>query len=203
MKLKLLNIVALLGLFACSTTNITYNPKEFDTVNYQKNVENAVDAADILNDFDDAKIPQANLDAADFSNLVQADIYFNQGDYLKAYNYYKQLSVKYKDPRIIYKTIVCLEHFSSNKEQIAELNSMVDLFIKVSPDSQLAKLFQVKVALNQNDLSLAEDNLDALMGKHPQNGRAILLFVSSLLTGDLKTASGETLTKFGDYVADN
>lgn len=203
MKLKLLNIIVLLSLFACSTTNITYNPKEFDTANYQKNVENAVDAADILSDFDDAEIPRANLEAADFSNLVQADIYFNQGDYLKAYNYYKQLSIKYKDPRIIYKAIVCLEHFSSNKEQIAELNAMVDLFIRVSPGSQLAKLFQIKVALNQNDLSLAKNNLDVLMEKHPQNGRVILLFVSSLLTGDLKMAGSETLTKFGDYVVNN
>lgn len=203
MKLKLLNIVLLVSVFACSTTNITYNPKEFDTVNYQKNVENAVDAADILNDFDTSNIPQANLEPADFSNLVQADIYFNQGDYLKAYNYYKQLSIKYKDPRIVYKAIVCLEHFSSTNEQIAELNSMINLFIKITPDSQLAKLFQIKVALNQNNLSLAQDNLDGLMDKHPQNGRAILLFVSSLLTGDLKTAKAETLTKFGDYVIDN
>lgn len=203
MKLKLLSIVTFLGLYACSSTSVTYNPKEFDTANYQSNVENAVDATDMLKDFDDSKIPQANLEPADFSNLVQADIYFNQGDYVKAYNYFKQLSLKYKDPRIIYKAIICLEHFSTTKEQITALDSMFDLFIKVNPDSQLAKLFQIKVALNQNNVSLAEDNLDALMKKSPQKGRVILLFVSSLLTGGLNKASSETLTAFGDYVADN
>src|SRR6185437_7807632 len=203
MKLKLISIVTVLGLFACSNTNVTYNPKEFDTANYQSNVENAVDATDMLKDFDDSKIPQANLAPSDFSNLIQADIYFNQGDYVKAYNYFKQLSIKYKDPRIIYKAIICLEHFSTTKEQIAALDSMLDLFIKVNPESQLAKLFQIKVALNQNNVTLASDNLDALMNKSPQKGRVILLFVSSLLTGGLNKASSETLTKFGDYVADN
>ncbi|HLX53402.1 MAG TPA: hypothetical protein VKR58_05660, partial [Aquella sp.] len=192
-----------IGLFACSNTSVTYNPKEFDTANYQSNVENAVDATDMLKDFDNSKIPQANLEPADFSNLVQADIYFNQGDYVKAYNYFKQLSIKYKDPRIIYKAIICLEHFSTTKEQIAALDSMLDLFIKVNPESQLAKLFQIKVALNQNNVSLAEDNLDELMKKNPKNGRAILLFVSSLLTGGVNNASSETLTSFGDYVANN
>lgn len=203
MKLKLLSIIAVFCLFACSTTNITYNPKEFDTVNYQKNVENAVDATDVLKDFDDSGMQQANLEPADFSSLVQADIYFNQGDYLKAYDYYKQLSIKYKDPRIIYKAIVCLEHFSATKEQIIALDTMLDLFIKVNPNSRLSKLFQIKVALNQNDTSLAKDDLNALMDSNPQNGRIVLLFISSLLTGGLSTANSETLTDFGDYVANN
>jgi tetratricopeptide (TPR) repeat protein len=203
MKLKLLSIITVFGLFACSSTSITYNPKEFDTAYYQNNVENAVDATDMLKDFDDSKIPQANLEPADFSNLVQADLYFNQGDYIKAYSYFKHLSVKHKDPRIIYKAIICIEHFSATKEQIAELDSMLDLFIKVNPDSRLAKLFQIKVALNQNNLSLATEDLDMLMKKNPQNGRVILLFVSSLITGGVGRASGETLTEFSDYVVDN
>ncbi|MCC2624224.1 MAG: hypothetical protein K0R14_97 [Burkholderiales bacterium] len=203
MKLKLLSVITTLGLFACSSTNITYNPKEFDTAYYQNNVENAVDATDMLKDFDDSKIPQANLEPADFSNLVQADIYFNQGDYVKAYSYFKQLSIKYKDPRIIYKAIICLEHFSATREQITELDSMINLFIKVNPDSRLAKLFQIKVALNQNNISLATDDLDILMKKNPENGRVILLFISSLLTGSVGKASQETLTGFGDYVIDN
>jgi predicted Zn-dependent protease len=80
---------------------------------------------------------------------------------------------------------------------------MFNLFIQTNPDSQLAKLFQIKVALNQNNLSLAEDNLDILMKKYPQKGRIILLFVSSLLTGDFKQSSSNTLSQFGDYVIDN
>ncbi|MCE3269061.1 MAG: hypothetical protein K0R49_1313 [Burkholderiales bacterium] len=203
MKLKLLNIIIVAVLSACSSINIAYNPKEFDTVNYQKNVENAVDATDILKDFDNSRIPQANLEPADFSSLVQADIYFNQGDYVKAYEYYKLIAFKYKDPRIIYKAIVCLEHFSSTKEQTTQLDKMLALFIKINPDSQIAKLFQIKVALNQNKFSMAKDDLNDLMNKNPQKGRIILLFISSLLTGGLNKANSDTLTEFGDYVANN
>lgn len=201
MKIKLLSIICAANLFGCSTTNISYNPKEFDTINYQKNVANAVDASDILNDFDQANTPKQNLDSADFSKLIQADILFNQANYISAYKHYAQLVPKYQDPRIIYKAIVCLEHFSNTQEQINTLNSMVNLFIKVSPNSQLAKLFQIKVALNTNDLALAKNDLDGLMEHNSQNGRAILLFISSLLTSDLNGASSSTLSDFAAYVA--
>lgn len=193
-------LVCSICICACSTTRVTYNPKEFDTSNYQKNVELAVDAADVLNDFDENKIPKANLEASDFSSLVQADIYFNQGNYVAAYPFYNKLSSKYQDPRIIYKAITCLEHISTTPDQLKELDRLVNLFIKVTPDSQLSKLFQIKVALSMNNIDLAENNLDALMKNNPANGRSVLLFVSSLITGDLISVNQATLTKFGDYV---
>lgn len=202
-KFRLLLLIVTFGIYSCSTTSVVYNPKEFDTINYQKNLDNAVDATDLLKDFDDNKIPVANLDTKDFANLIQADINFNQGQYAKAYSYYNYLARKYKDPRIIYKAIVCLEHISKTKGDLTQLHQMVNLFIEVNPSSKLAKLFAIKLSLKNNNINAAQDDLNNLMSNDPQTGRAILLFIGSLLTGDMDNTSPEVLTTFGDYVISN
>ena len=189
-------------LFACTSNNVPlYNPQEFETVNYQKNVDNAVDATDILSDFDQSKIPQLSVDASDISNLVQADLYYNQGEYDKAYQFYKILAFKYKNPRIIYKAIVCLEHVGTTDEQFKNLNELINLFIELDPDSKISKLFTIKIALNDNNLNLAKENLDYLMANAGSNDRAILLFISSIISNDIAQGSYATLNSFAHYVA--
>ena len=188
--------------FACTTTSVPkYNPKEFDTENYQKNVDNAVDATDILSDFDKSKIPVATLETSDVSNLVQADLYYNQGSYANAYTLYSGLAYKYKDPRIIYKAIICLEHIGNTQVQAKELNGLIGLFIQVDPNSNIAKLFQIKQALNNNDADLAEKNLDQLISDNDGKGRVIFLFISSILSNDLNPNANQSLSKFANYVA--
>lgn len=187
---------------ACTTTSVPkYNPKEFDTENYQKNVDNAVDATDLLSDFDKSKIPAATLEASDVSNLVQADLYYNQGSYANAYSLYSGLAYKYKDPRIIYKAIICLEHVGNTQTQAKELNGLIGLFIQVDPNSNIAKLFQIKQALNNNDVDLAEKNLDQLMSDNDGKGRVIFLFISSMISNDLNPNANKSMSKFADYVA--
>jgi tetratricopeptide (TPR) repeat protein len=204
MKCKLISLLVLVSVsfFACTATNITYNPKEFDTINYQKNVNNAVDGADLFTDFDESTIPNANIHPQDFSHLIQADLLYNQGKYAEASNLYNSIAIKYKDPRIIYKAIICLEHISVTKIQIAMLNKLINLFIKASPDSQLAKLFQIKIALNLNNLELAKNNLDSIIEYNPQNGRVALLFISSNISQGLNTAHFETISDFANYIVE-
>lgn len=186
-------------LCGCSTTKITYNPHEFDTSNYQINVEQAVDAADVLNDFDAKNIPNANLEPADFSALVQADIFFNEGIYTSAYPLYERLALKYRDPRIIFKAITSIEHIASTDEQMKKLDSLVSLFIQVTPSSNLAKLFGIKLALADNNVALATHNLEQLMSDNKTSGRSILLFISSMITSDLDGVHASTMSDFGDY----
>lgn len=202
MKCKLLILLLSFFILGCTSASVPpYNPQEFETSNYQKNVDNAVDAADLLSDFDQSKIPSSNIDTADISNLVQADLYYNQGEYGKAFGFYNTLALKYKDPRIIYKAIICLEHVSITPEQTKSLNDLVTLFIQTDPNSKLAKLFQIKMAINNHNLTIAENNLDDLMQNNASNGRVILLFISSMISNDITESSYRTLDKFASYVA--
>jgi tetratricopeptide (TPR) repeat protein len=204
MKRKLLILFSCAFIFGCTSSSVpVYNSAEFKTENYQKNVDNAVDAADLLSDFDQTKIPVAQVEPVDISNLVQADLYYNQGDYVRAFPFYNQMSLKYKDPRIIYKAIVCLEHVSITPEQAKSLNELVSLFIQTDPNSKLAKLFQIKVALNSHDVNLAEKDLDDLMSNNKDNARVILLFISSIISNDISPTAYPTLVKFANYVVNN
>ncbi|MBP9743009.1 MAG: hypothetical protein KBD37_06600, partial [Burkholderiales bacterium] len=186
---------------ACTSTNAPqYNPKEFDTANYQKNVDNAIDAADLLSDFDQTNIPVVNVNADDIANLVQGNIYYNQGDYNRAYPFYNNLALKYKDPRIIYKAIICLEHVSVTPEQMQSLNNLINLFIQTDPQSRIAHLFQIRLAINNQEIGAAESNLDVLMQENESNGRIILLFISSVVSNDVTQDSYTTLNEFANYV---
>ena len=201
MKRNLLVLIFASFIFGCTSTSTPlYNPQEFKTENYQKNVDNAVDATDLLSDLDPSKIPSANIEPSDISNLVQADLYYNQGDYIHAFPFYNGLANKYKDPRIIYKAIICLEHVSVTPEQTKTLNQLVNLFIQTDPNSKLSKLFQIKLAINANDAQLAKNNLDNLM--QGNNGRVVLLFISSMISNDITPNAYPTLDTFAAYVND-
>lgn len=195
---KTLLVAVIFLLFACATVP-KYNPKEFDTVNYEINVENAIDTADLLKDFEQNKI-LSNISAEDLSKLVQADLYFNQGDYVHASDGFNSLAIKYKDPYTIYKAIISLEHIITSAAQIHQLNELINLFISVSPNSNLTKLFNIPIALNSNNYLIAENNLDYLMKNNPDNGRAILLFLSSTVSKGFKIENKNNLMKFADYV---
>jgi tetratricopeptide (TPR) repeat protein len=190
-------------LCACSSTSAPiYNPHEFDTSNYQKNFANAIDSSDILVDFDAKNVPQVSLNAQDLSLLIQSDLYYNQGNYASAYPYYKLLSYKYKNPRIIYKAIICLEHISATNEEVNDLNNLTKLFIQTDPNSNLAKLFGIKLAINSNDATLAESNLDYLLKNNTTDARAILLFISSIISTDITPSGYVALNQFTQYTID-
>ncbi|MDQ5920215.1 MAG: hypothetical protein QG673_271 [Pseudomonadota bacterium] len=204
MRILLLILLFGFGIVACSTTNVPqYNQKEFETANYQKNVDNAIDAADLLSDFDQNNIPDSKVDAADIANLVQGNLYYNQGEYAQAFPFYNILALKYKDPRIIYKAIICLEHVSVTQEQAQNLNSLVNLFIQTDPDSRLARLFKIRMAISNQEIAVAESNLDSLMKENSDNGRVILLFISSVVSTDVGPDSYNTLVEFANYVIAN
>ena len=179
MKQKLLILSLSAFILGCTSSSVpAYNSSEFKTENYQKNVNNALSGTNLLSDFEQSKTASKQISPEDISNLVQGDLYYNQGDYVKAFPFYNQMSLKYKDPRVIYRAIICLGHLNSTPEQIKTLNDLVQLFIQVVPNSKLAKLFQIKIALNNNNINLAKQNVDELIKKNPNNTREILLFIS-------------------------
>jgi tetratricopeptide (TPR) repeat protein len=202
MKQKLLILSLSAFILGCTSSSVpVYNRSEFKTENYQKNVDNALSGTNLLSDFEQSKTASKQISPEDISNLVQGDLYYNQGDYVKAFPFYNQMSLKYKDPRVIYKAIICLGHLNSTPEQIKILNDLVQLFIQAAPNSKLAKLFQIKIALNNNNINLAKQNVDELIKKNPNNTREILLFISSIISVDISNYS--SLDDFALYIENN
>ena len=203
MKSKLLILSLSAFIFGCSSSsNPVYNSTEFQTENYQKNIESVSNNNDLLTNFDQSKIPTVQLAPSDISSLVQADLYYNQGEYNKAFPFYDQIAQKYKDPRVIYKAIICLEHLNTSPEQTKKMNELVNLFIQTDANSTLAKVYQIKLALNSNDLNLAKINLDELIKNKKNNPRMILLLLSSTISTDINEAGYPSLQKFASYVDD-
>lgn len=204
MKSKLLILSLSAFIFGCTSSSVpVYNNAEFKTENYQKNIDNVANDTNLLTDFDQGKIPVVQVSPSDISSLVQADLYFNQGDFAKAFPFYNQIALKYKDPRVIYKAIICLEHLNISLEQTKKMNELVNLFIQTDPNSKLAELFQIKFALNSNDENLAQKNLDELISNKKNNPRMILLFLSSIISTGISEVSYISLDKFANYIEDN
>ena len=202
MKKLLVSIFAATMIYGCANDRPQYDTQQFSNVNYQRNVVNAIEYADNFVDFDQDNIPKANLDAQDFSILLQADIAFNQGSYAKAGDSYYLLAKKYKDPRIIYKGIVCFEHSSASPVQFAKLNELINELISVDPNSKVSKLFGVRVALEKNDLATAKSDLHTVVKSDPTKVRAILVFLSTIISNDISKTSSQTLEEFAKYVQD-
>lgn len=196
-------IIISVFLFSCSSDKYSYNSNEFATNNYQKNVDNAVDAPDMLDDLSNGKTSNSTLNTADLSKLVQADFFYNQAEYVKAYPLYKDLAIKYNESKIIYKAIVCLDHFEVTSTQIKESDQLIDLLIKVEPNSKLSKLFQIKQALQHGDLKLAEGNLDSLINSDQNINRSIFLFLSTVFSDTNIKYSSIELKQFAAYTFDN
>ncbi len=202
MKQKLLMLSLSAFIWGCTSSSVPiYSGSEFKTENYQKNVDNALSGIDLLSDFELSKTTIKQISSDDISNLVQGDLYYNQSDYVKAFPFYNQMSLKYKDPRIIYKAIMCLGHLNSTPEQVKNMNDLVQLLIQSAPNSKVAKLFQIKIALNNNDINLAKQNLNELINKNPNNTREVLLFISSIISTDISNYS--SLNDFALYIEKN
>lgn len=200
------NILMILGtllfLASCASDHLQYSQDQFTTLNYQKNIANSIDYADNFIDFDDANIPKANLEPRDLSALIQADVAFNQGDYLKAAPVYYYLSERYRDPRLIYKGIICYEHFSVAPHDTARLNQLINLLVKTAPDSKLALLFSIRPNVENGNLDAAKDSLKTVIKSNPNKARAILLFLTTIITNDYDRKDSQNLEKFAEFVAD-
>lgn len=200
MKKLLAGLGITLLLSACATTAPNYNQQQFTTDNYRTTLVNAIDYADNFVDFDKEKIPSANLDSDDMSRLLKADIAYNQGDYASSAETYYELADKYHDPRLIYKAIVCYEHGTPSPTQMAKLEQMMHALVAAAPDSQVGKIFGIRLALESNDLSLAKDNLNSVVSDNPEKTRALFLLVATILSDNLNQSARANLSPFGSYV---
>ncbi len=200
------NIIVALAVFvllaSCASDHLQYNQDQFTTLNYQKNIANSIDYADNFIDFDNANIPKASLEPGDMSALIQADVAFNQGDYVKSAPVYYYLSNKYRDPRLIYKGIICYEHFSVAPHDTARLNQLINLLVKTAPESKLAMLFSIRLNIENGNLDTAKDDLKAVIKSNPNKTRAILLFLTTIITNDYDRKDSQNLEKFAEYVRD-
>lgn len=210
------------ALISCATTGSTSNsnatagsssdPNDFTTEAYQSNIDGAFDILESFKDFDQDHVPAGKINAPEISQLLQADLYYNQGDYARAYPLYKNLAAKYNNPRLTYKAIASLSRVAVTPEQQKALNALIKQFIKSDPQSQIAKLFEIKTSLYNANYSLAESDLALLIKSHPDMGRGIFLFLSSLISSDLNLnisgistnlAVSNSVNKFAGYVIDN
>ena len=201
MKKIIIAIGIATGLFGCASSVVNYNPDQFSNENYQRNVTSSIEYADNFVDFDQRNIPQASLSAEDFSLLLSADVSFNQGVYSQAASKYYYLANKYQDPRLIYKAIICFEHSSSTAEDYVKLNSLINQLLIAAPNSNTAHLFGIRVDLEQNNLNKAKQDLTAVIKADPSKTRAVLLFLSTMISSNVAHESKASLSQFADYVA--
>jgi tetratricopeptide (TPR) repeat protein len=199
---KLISIFIAAGIIsACSSSTPPYSQQQFATENYQENVMNAIEYADNFVDFDQNQLPKASLEADDLATLLKADLAFNQGNYAVAAEGYYLLSNKYNDPRIIYKAIVSYEHSSNSQQSLDRLSELVNRLVKVAPDSNVAHLFGIRIALEQNNLDLAKSDLKKVIKVDPTKTRSVLLFLSTIISNNVNPETEDSLVKFAKYVA--
>ena len=201
MKRLMVTLATVALVYGCASSRPQYSSSQFTTENYQQNVTNAIEFADNFVDFDQESLPQASLDAQDFSILLKADIAFNQGSYAVAGNSYYFLASKYHDPRLIYKGVICFEHSSSAPEHYAKLNTLIQQLLITAPNSNIAKLFGIRVAIENNDLATAKKNLHSIIQADPTKTRAILIFLATIISNDVSAGAAASLDNFAHYVA--
>ena len=191
-------------LWSCATTNQSlsakYSASEFSNENYQIIFDQASNLSDSLANFE--SVPQVELDPADFSVLMQADINFNQADYKDAAPAYIMLSKKYQDPRIIYKAISSLNYFIVDKDQEQALAEMIALLETAAPNSSITKLLDIRQSLKSDNIAKANADIDFIIKANPDKIRIILFFVSSNISGlsNINEAwATDILRKYGNY----
>lgn len=199
---KIIGALALAtGLFACASNPVTYSASQFSNENYSRNMANSIEYADSFIDFDQRHIPQASLDATDFSILLSADVSYNQNSYAPAAAKYYYLANKYHDPRLIYKAIVCFEHSSTTAADYAKLNSLIAQLLVAAPDSNIAHLLGIRVELEKNNLAGAKDDLNAAIKADPARTRSVLLFLSTVISSNVTRKPPTSFGEFAAYVA--
>ncbi len=204
MKNLLICIICLIISSCATTKQVDIDSAEFDTANYQANIDQLIASTNSLKDFNSEDKQEAKINIEDLSTLMQADVYFNQADYSNALPIYSLLANKYQIPLIIYKVILCYERLGTNNTQMAEVNKLIDLFIKVAPSTSVAKVLLIKVNLFKNNLNQAETTLnEVLKNKDLEQQRQILLFLSSTLTlYTIPDVSSNILNEFAKYTTD-
>jgi tetratricopeptide (TPR) repeat protein len=190
------------SLFACATTS-KYNKNEFTTANYQANIDNMITATDSLNDFSDNDRDSDKINIKDLSTLVQANVYFNQGDYANALPIYTYLANQYAIPKVIYKAILCYEHLGIDRANAENFDNLVKMFISEAPQTSIARILQIKVSLTDGNITLAKNDLDMLLANADSNrSRTILLFLSATISNNLSDINNNILNGFAKYVID-
>lgn len=199
MKKLIVSLMIAAGVYGCASSTAT-NKVHLSTNNYQQHVVDSMDYMDNFAEFDEKDFPKATLDTKDFSVLLQAEVAYNQGSYDAAAKVYYDLANKYKDPRIVYKAIVCYQHVSTMGQDFTKLNQMIELLVKIAPNSDIAKLYSIQNDLNTANYDHAVNTLDILIKQNKDHARDILLFVTTLLSTHNYPLNQATITNFGDYV---
>lgn len=200
MKKTITALMIAMGLYGCAST--ANPPNKFATDNYQQQVVSSVDYVDGFANFESQNFPEASLEAADMTKLMQADMAFNQGLYQLAAPMYYDLAMHYKDPRIIYKGIVAYQNSDAIRSDSTKLDSLVTLLISVAPTSNIAKLYAIPDSLDNGSYDEAVKNLDSLIAVNKAHAGDLFLFVTTLLSTHNYAHGGANMEKFGDYVAD-
>lgn len=199
MKKIIIALMISAGVYGCASTSTSQS--QLETSNYEKNVVSSIEEVDAFAKFDQKDFPAATLEADDMSKLLQADVAFNQGIYAAAADNYYALAMKYKDPRIIYKGILCYQHAENGNADTAKLTDLVNLLVSVAPNSNVAKLYSIPSNLSQNNYDAAITNLHSLIDSNPSKAPAILLFITTMLSSNnYPFSSNETVIKFANYV---
>lgn len=200
MKKIIVTLLIATGVVGCANVSTKYNPTQFTTDNYQQNVARAIEYADNFVDFDQESAAQASLATQDLSILINADVSYNQGSYSQAADSYYYLANKYKDPRIVYKAIVCYEHSVGTPTNLAKLQDMTKLLLLTAPNSKTAHLFSIREAISQNNLAQAKSDLKTVINADPSRTRSILLFLTTSISNSVDVKSPASLNEFAQYI---
>lgn len=200
MKKIIINLLAATAIFgAISVANAD---SQYSTANYQKNLTSAIGDKDSFTTFDEQKYPKANIESQDITLLMQADIALAQGAYAVAADPYYNLAMKYKDPRMIYKALVCYQQSPYNAVNSQRTANLVQALLNVAPDADISRLYAVSLSLEQNNFPAAKKNLDFLISNNKDQASSIFLFIAALLSDTTSRFDNSSVTQFGDYVAD-
>lgn len=207
--MKKIIVIGILGfLIGCTSLNDKTQSTDKDSINndYQQRINRLVNGSD-LPDFAGFNDLNINMASKDLATLVEADVYFNQGNYVNALPKYEKLAYQYKIPQIIYKTIICYQSLKNNPIAVTKINRLADLLITVAPNTNMANLLEVRKFLYANDISNAKASLKKLLATNnsqaTDNAHDYLLFLSLLINGDGLALHSSELNQFADFVIAN
>ena len=186
---------------SCSVLPNRFSNDDFKIVNYQNNITQILFSTNTLENITmQTKYITQKLNHTDISKLLQADILFNKGDFNNSLKLYTELSLKYNNPKIIYKIIMNLSCLPYTVDIQNKINFYTNIYLKISPNSNISVIFNVKINLERNNSLLAIKIFDILMKKNPDKQRNLLLFLSYILTSNYYEINKQTLNIFTDYI---
>jgi len=200
-------IILVLSTFIIGCSSFSHSSQSADGVpmnnDYQERINRLVSGSD-MPEFAGFNELNINMASKDLALLLEADVYFNQGNYVNALPRYEKLAYQYKTPQIIYKAIICYQSFKNNPQAQARINSLSDLLIQVAPNTNMAKLLAVRKFLYTNDIAKAKLSLNDLLTKsstnNQENAHDYLLLLSLLMNGDGLAMHANAVNQFADFV---